>query len=403
MDTTTGHLSRQSIFLLAVVSAVITANAYYVHPIIALIGEDFGIGEALVGIVPAANQFALALGILLLLPLGDRLSNRRLSVILVSAQTIGLIIMALSQSFWLFVFGSTLLGFFTITPYLLPAFASKRVSATRLGIVTATLTTGVIAGVVLSRTGAGVMAEYLGWRTIYWTATALMIGSVAALAFIVDDKVEKSDDDTSMSYFQLIGSMLGLIQRYPRVLLSGIIQGLSFGGFLAVWMGIGLHVPNELGYGVAFVSYLSLFSAINLFFTPYFGKLADRIGALKTRLLAATIRFGGVLLFPFAGGSYWLLLIPIFFTSIAGPSIDVTGRMTVLDQSPEIRTRLMTVYIVMMFLGGAFGSWGGTIAYAVGGWWGTCLMGAGLAGIVVGLSLFGLRLGSGRAEAKIGS
>ena len=156
-----------------------------------------------------------------------------------------------------------------------------------------------------------------------------------------------------------------------------------------------------LGYGVAFVSYLSLFSAINLFFTPFFGQLADRIGALKTRLLAASIRFGGVLLFPFAGGSYWLLLIPIFFTSIAGPSIDVTGRMTVLDQSPDIRTRLMTVYIVMMFLGGAFGSWGGTIAYAAGGWWGTCLMGAGLAGIVVGLSLIGLRLGPGAAKKDI--
>ena len=79
---------------------------------------------AWVGLVPAANQVALAVGILFLLPLGDRLSNRRIISMALMAQVVALVTMAVAESFWLFVAASTALGFFTITPYLLPAYAS---------------------------------------------------------------------------------------------------------------------------------------------------------------------------------------------------------------------------------------------------------------------------------------
>ncbi|CAN0604013.1 unnamed protein product, partial [Ectocarpus sp. 12 AP-2014] len=79
----------------------------------------------MVGIVPALNQVSLALGVLLLLPLGDRVSNRRLAVSCMGAQVLALLIMAQVDDFRLFVVASSLLGFFTITPYLLPAYTSK--------------------------------------------------------------------------------------------------------------------------------------------------------------------------------------------------------------------------------------------------------------------------------------
>src|SRR5690606_41716205 len=60
--------------------AVAVANGYYIHPLIAPVGADFGVGGSLLGLVPALNQVALALGILLLLPLGDRINNRKLVI-----------------------------------------------------------------------------------------------------------------------------------------------------------------------------------------------------------------------------------------------------------------------------------------------------------------------------------
>lgn len=129
----TAYLSRRQEQLLAAVAAVVVANAYYIHPIIGEVADHFGVSHARIGLVPALNQLALALGIFLLLPLGDRFSNRRLAILFVSGQTLAMLLMTLAGSFLPFVAGSTLLGFFTITPYLLPAYASKRVAPERLG------------------------------------------------------------------------------------------------------------------------------------------------------------------------------------------------------------------------------------------------------------------------------
>ena len=70
--------------------------------------------------------------------------------------------MAFAQDFVLFVIGSTTLGFFTIAPYLLPTYESKRVSVDRLGRTTATLAVGVMAGILAARTGGSVIAEHFG-------------------------------------------------------------------------------------------------------------------------------------------------------------------------------------------------------------------------------------------------
>ena len=136
-EAVAGELAESRILLLAVAAAIVTANAYYIHPIIARVAETFGVSDSLVGAVPAFNQFALAIGIFFLLPLGDRFSNRKLITIFLVAQILALVLMAFAENFWLFVGASTALGFFTITPYILPAYASRRVSASRLAHVTA--------------------------------------------------------------------------------------------------------------------------------------------------------------------------------------------------------------------------------------------------------------------------
>jgi hypothetical protein len=53
------------------------------------------------------------------------------------------------------------------------------------------------------------------------------------------------------------------------------------------------------------------------------------------------------------GGEHWLwLLPPIALLSIVGPVTDITGRMTGLHEDPAVRTRLMALYVGLMFLGG---------------------------------------------------
>ena len=356
---------------LAIAAAVVTANAYYIHPIIAEVADYFGVSHSRIGLVPALNQIALAVGIFLLLPLGDRISNRRLTITFAAGQTASIALMAIARGFTLFVIGSTMLGFFTIAPYLLPAYASKRVAPERLGQVTAKLAAGVILGILIARVGAGVVAEHFGWRMIYWIAAALMLAVTLALPRLMEGGERSARD--RQSYPNLLVSVFPLIGKHWEILFSGAIQALNFGQFIAVWLGLALYLTSpEMGYGTDTVGYLAGLAAISIFSTPRLGRWADEVGARKARAIFAFCQLAGILLLWPLGGSLWTLIIPLMITNFVGPGVDVTGRMTFLALDPGVRTRLTTVYVVMMFIGGGIGSYAGTAVYDAFGWAGTC-------------------------------
>lgn len=377
--------SKREILWLAFASAIVTANAYYIHPIISNVARAFDVSDAQIGYVPALNQIALALGVLLLLPLGDRIDNRRLVTLFLSAQVLALLTMAVTENFFLFVAASTVLGFFTVTPYLLPAYASRRVAPGQLGHATALLTTGVIAGVQISRLAAGVIGEYADWRWVYWLAALLMTVATWTVPRIMAPEALPRG---GQRYGQLIVSLFDLGRKHPQLMVSGLIQGLNFAMFIAVWLGIGLHLTSpSQGHGSDLVGYLTAFSAIGLITTTRLGRWADATGAEKGRLIMASIQVLGVILLFTARDHWYFLLAPLAIMSIVGPIIDVTGRMTGLQQNPAVRTRLMSLYVGMMFTGAGLGSWSGTLAYDRGGWLAVASLLLGFSALVWLLSL----------------
>lgn len=385
------RLSRSQEYLLAIAAAVVTANAYYIHPIIGDVADHYGVSDARIGIVPALNQLALAVGILLLLPLGDRYSNKRLTVLFACGQTASLALMTLAPGFIGFTTGSTLLGFFTIAPYLLPAYASKRVAPERLGQVTALLSAGVIFGILLARVGAGWIAEHYGWRSVYWIATGLMAAVTLALPRVMEGSER---DRGGTSYWALVFSVFALARSNREVLLSGAIQALNFAQFIALWLALALYLTAPpMNYGTDVVGYLAAIAAVSILSTPRLGRWADAVGARRARFLFAVVQLAGIALFWPLGGSIWGLLVPLVIVNLVGPAVDVTGRMTFLSLEPDLRTRLTTVYIVIMFIGGGLGSVLGTAVYDVSGWGGVCALLVASSSVLTALCWFGTRLG----------
>mgnify|MGYP005826191729 FL=1 len=191
------RISELRLFLFALSSAAVVANGYYIHPLITPVAEEFGVSGATIGLAPALNQIALALGILFLLPLGDRINNRKLVTIFVVGQFLAMLAMALSASFLLFVTASSLLGFFTIAPYLLPAYVTQRVAPDRIGHVTGIMTAGVTLGILGSRVGGGLLGHYFGWRSAYWVGVASMGLLVILLPLIMERKRDEKPSGRS--------------------------------------------------------------------------------------------------------------------------------------------------------------------------------------------------------------
>lgn len=387
-------LTRGQERALALVTGVTVANAYYIHPIVAEVAQTYRVSTAAIGLVPALNQLALALGIFLLLPLGDRYGNRTLCLIFGGCQAAALATMALAGSFWLFLAASTALGFFTIAPYILPAYASKRVPPERLGQVTASLTARIIFGILVARVGAGWVAEHVDWRVVYMIAAVLVSGTTLALPWLMEGRRVSSAIPPALPYPRLVMSLFPLLAAHREVLLSGVIQALNFGIFLSVWLGLALHLTSPaMGYGTDVVGYLAGVAAVSIYVAPRLGRWADRVGPRRARFRLAAIQLAGVLLLWPLGHSLLLLAAPIVLLNAVGPSIDVTSRMTFLGLDPAIRTRLMTGFIVMMFVGGGIASWAATAAFALAGWAGSAALAGALSLSVVALSHRATRLG----------
>lgn len=92
---TSTALSRWVIFVLALGAGFSVAAIYYAQPLLPLIGQDLTLSLTGMGLVPTLTQAGYALGILFLLPLGDRYDRRTLILL----KSISLAVLLLACSF----------------------------------------------------------------------------------------------------------------------------------------------------------------------------------------------------------------------------------------------------------------------------------------------------------------
>jgi predicted MFS family arabinose efflux permease len=252
--------------------------------------------------------------------------------------------------------------------------------------VTAQLTAAVIFGILVARVGAGIIAARADWHTVYVCALVMMVAVTALMPVAMQSEVASAKQPEA-GYGAVIASVFALAAKHPDMRISAAIQGLNFAIFTASWLALALHLTGpEMGYGTDDVGYLAGIAAVSVFTTPRLGRWADRIGPRRARITAALIQLAGIALFYPLGFSIWAILVPLFVTNLVGPTIDVTGRMTLFTLAPEIRTRLTTSYIMTMFVGGAIGSALGTAVFDLGGWGATCALLLTMSCAVVALS-----------------
>ncbi len=338
------------------------------------VGAAFAIPVRLVGFLPALTQFGLACGITFILPLGDVISARVLLITVIPLQIAALLLVFASGMASVLAVACFSIGVFGITPYILPPYATVHAPAERVGHVTGVLTRGIIVGILLARTAAGVIGTHLGWRAVYSIAAVCMGGVLVVVLRLIQPSPAANSEP--VRYGDLLLSLLRLVRTVPALRTAAICQAFSFGSFNVFWLGSSLYLQSpRFGWTPESVGLVALVGAAAASAAPLFGRAADRIGPRITRIAALACMAVAWLLFVVFRQDLVGMTVGLVLLDIGATVTDISNRTILYALDARIRIRLNATYTVAMFGGGAVLSALVGICWSLDGWMALCVLG----------------------------
>ncbi|MBB3801227.1 putative MFS family arabinose efflux permease [Xanthomonas arboricola] len=374
-------LPRRLVLLMAAATGLAVASNYYAQPLLETLAQAFGIQVRSAGAVVTAAQLAYAAGLLLLVPLGDRLERRSLIVGLFVLSALGLLVSASSHSFAMLLVGTIVTGASSVAAQILVPFAATLAAPHERGRVIGTVMSGLLLGILLARTAAGVLAGVGGWHTVYWIASGLLL----VTAWLLWRGLPRHPGNAQLSYPQLVGSVLTLLRDDAVLRSRSVLGGLIFAGFSMFWTTLAFLLSGpSYGYGTAVIGLFGLIGAAGAL-------AANRSGHWSDHGHGDRVSWGGLVmlllswgLLAFAPQSIALLIVGVLLLDIAVQGVHIANQSVIYQRNPTARNRITSAYITCYFIGGAVGSTLGTAAYAQAGWMGVVIGGAVLAAAALG-------------------
>jgi predicted MFS family arabinose efflux permease len=382
-------LSRGAIAMLAATCGLAVANANYAQPLLVAMGQSLQLSESMLGLIPALTQFGVTFGIAFLLPLGDVVPARRLLTVMIILQAAALAGLALSPNGTSLLLLSLLVGFFGITPYVLPPYATLRTPFAQRGRVTALLAQGVIVGMLVARSVSGVIGLYAGWRTVFALAAAAML----LLLLPLRRTIAAEAPVTQARYWALMRSVAHVFRTVPVVRWSALCQGLATGSFTTLWIGISLYMQGPaFGWRSDGVGGLALIGAAAAVAAPFVGGFADRRGPRFSLLTALSVLLASWGILAMFGHAVAGIVAGMIVLDLGATASDISNRTVIFSLRPDIRTRLATIYMIGKFGGGGIAAWLTGLAWSTCGWPGVCGLGGALSGMAALTALLRVRM-----------
>jgi predicted MFS family arabinose efflux permease len=360
--------------LLALAAAISVANLYYAQPLAATMATSLHVSDGAIGVALTLTQLGYALGMILLVPLGDGRERRSVIVATSFAAALSLLFVAGAPSYPLLLVACLLLGFASSLPQMVLPFAVGLVKPEARGKTIGTVMGGLLAGILLSRTASGAVASLIGWRLTFAGAAGLMLALTAVLRFALP--VQHPPEP--MAWGKILASLASVVRTQPILRRHALVGALGFAGFSVFWSTLSFQLAT-FGHGSRTAGAFGILGLSGIVVAPIVGRISGRIRATTINAVALATVAISFAVFGFGATSLLVIGVGVVLLDAGAQANHLANQTVIFGLAPELRNRLNAIYMVCYFLGGAAGTALASVAWSVARWTGVCVVGGLLA------------------------
>ncbi len=358
-------LSRADVLLMAFCTGLIVANIYYCQPLIVLIARDFQVPESVAGRATYLTQAGYAIGLLLLVPLGDMFERKKQILVITGLAILSLLLAGFAHSFLVLQIACVLIGASSIVPQLILPLAANLSTDENRGHTIGIIMGGLLIGILGSRSLSGTVGYLWGWRSMFLIAAGICL----LLVLLMARRFPASMPAFKGNYGQLMRSMFGYIKTQPVLRETSLINFLAFATLSAFWTTMVLYLSGPpFNFQSLQVGLFGIAGAAGALAAPLVGKLSDSSDPRRNLLIGLVLQLISIVAFYFTQSHLFLFVAGIILLDIGQQAIHVTNQTRIYALIPEARNRLNTVFMSVSFVGASVGSAAGLWLWDKGHW-----------------------------------
>jgi predicted MFS family arabinose efflux permease len=379
LKTTHPQLTSTTLWIMTITTGFVVANIYYNQPLLSDIAHTYGINSGKAGQVSVFTQIGYAVGLLFIVPLGDMFERKTLMMIDFIFVIASLLAAAWAPNINVLLIASLFVGITSVIPQLLIPMAAHLAQPSERGKKIGFIMSGLLVGILLSRTISGFVGAHFGWRAMYYIAAGMMLVIWALVYF----QLPRVHADYKGKYSELMGSLVKLIREEPALRLASFRGALCFACFSAFWTTLVFLLRQNFGGGSAEAGAFGLLGALGAVAAGLMGRLSDKMDAYKLSAFTIILIIVSFVLFLFSGHSIAGLMVGVVLMDVGVQATHISNQSIIFALQPAARNRINTVYMVSYFIGGSSGTFLATVLWDKYQWNGVCAIGITLSTIVL--------------------
>ncbi|WP_104490569.1 MFS transporter [Acinetobacter indicus] len=370
--TATPVLSPQFVLLMALACGLCAGSAYFNQPLIYSIEKSLGISTSQAGFAVVVAQIGYGLGLMLLVPLGDLLNKRKLIVSLMVFAAISQILLSLSSSLSGLYFFTLCATFGAISAQVLIPFASTISPPESSAATVGKLMSGLVMGIILSRTFAGFVSTYWSWEGVYLSSGILTLG----FALLMWHKLPNTEPQSGLTVTGIYRSLFKLAQHHPHLIRRACAGALGFGILSMVFTSMTFVLGSAPYHFSDFeIGLFGLLGVIGIYSASWSGKTVGQGKENLVATLCISLMLLSCIPLFFAQQNIVVYALGVLMSYFGLTAFHVLNQNLVYRIDIKARSRINAVYMTIYFSGAAIGSLGAVYAWEHFEWIGCVALG----------------------------